>query len=58
MTTPLLRRLGLALAAPALAAFFALFVSSIVLWLAGSNWIDTYTEMVSTASKLPPTAGC
>ena len=52
MNTPLLRRLGLALAAPALAAAFALFVSSIVLWLAGSSWIDTYTEMIETASKL------
>jgi simple sugar transport system permease protein len=35
-----------------LAAAFALFVSSIVLWLAGSSWIDTYTEMIETASKL------
>lgn len=52
MNTPLLRRLGLALAAPALAAAFALFVSSIVLWLAGNSWIDTYTEMIETASKL------
>lgn len=52
MNTPLLRRLGLALAAPAMAAAFALFVSSIVLWLAGSSWIDTYTEMIQTASKL------
>ncbi len=52
MTTPLFRRLGLSLAAPALAAVFALVVSSIVLWLSGSSWIDTYTEMISTASKL------
>ena len=52
MNAPLLRRLGLALAAPALAAVFALFVSSIVLTLAGSSWIDTYTEMIETASKL------
>ena len=52
MNAPLLRRLGLALAAPALAAVFALFVSSIVLTLAGSSWIDTYSEMIETASKL------
>ena len=52
MSTPWLRKLGLALAAPALAAAFALLVSSIVLWLAGSSWIDTYSEMISTASKL------
>lgn len=52
MNSSLLRRAGLALAAPALAAVFALFVSSIVLWLAGSSWIDTYTEMIETASKL------
>lgn len=52
MNNSVLRRLGLSLAAPALAAAFALVVSSIVLWLAGSSWIDTYTEMISTASKL------
>lgn len=52
MNAPLLRRLGLSLAAPGLAAAFALFVSSIVLWLAGSSWIDTYSEMLSTASQL------
>ncbi len=52
MNTPLLRRVLLALAAPALAAAFALFVSSIVLALSGSSWIDTYSEMLSNASKL------
>ncbi len=52
MNSSLLRRAGLAVAAPALAAAFALFISSIVLWLAGSSWIDTYTEMIETASKL------
>ena len=52
MKTPLLRRIALALAAPAMAAAFALFVSSIVLALAGSSWIDTYSEMISNASEL------
>jgi simple sugar transport system permease protein len=52
MNASLIRRVGLSLAAPALAATFALFISSIVLWLAGSSWLDTYTEMISTASKL------
>ena len=52
MSTPLLRRLGLSLAAPAIAAAFALLVSAIVLWLAGSSWLDTYSEMITTASKL------
>ena len=52
MNTSLLRRLSLSLAAPALAAAFALLVSSLVLTLSGSSWLDTYSEMISTASKL------
>ena len=52
MTTSLLRRIGLSLAAPVLAAVFALLVSSLVLTLSGSSWLDTYSEMISTASKL------
>ena len=52
MNTSLVRRLGLSLAAPALAAAFALLISSLVLTLSGSSWLDTYSEMLSTASKL------
>ena len=49
---PLLRRIALALAAPVLAAVFALLISSIVLALSGSSWIDTYREMLENGSRL------
>ncbi len=49
---PLLRRILLASAAPALAFFFALVISSIVLELSGSNAIDTYRTMLENGSEL------
>ncbi len=52
MTNPLVRRIGLALAAPALAAVFAVVVSAIVLELSGSNSIDTFGTILSNGFQL------
>ncbi len=52
MTAPSLRRIGLAVAAPALAAGVALIISSIVLIISGSNPIDAYSDMFNNAKKL------
>ncbi|MFV1989360.1 MAG: ABC transporter permease [Acidimicrobiales bacterium] len=52
MSTLGLRRLALAIAAPALAIVFALVISSVVLLAVGSNPIDTYREMFLHSLKL------
>ncbi len=52
MTNPLLRRIGLALAAPVLAAVFALVISALVLELSGSDSIDTFRTIGSNGLKL------
>lgn len=52
MITSRLRQLGLALAAPALAAGFALALASIVLIISGSNPWVAFGEMLSNAAKL------
>lgn len=46
------RRIALAVAAPMLAAVFALIVSSLVLQVSGSNAIDTYEVMLRNGWKL------
>ncbi len=52
MTTPLLRRIGLALAAPALAAVFAFGLAALVLVISGSNPFTAFSEMLENASRL------
>ncbi len=52
MKIPSLRRIGFALAAPAMAVGVALIVSSIVLVISGSNPIAAYSDMIDNASKL------
>ncbi len=52
MKVPSLRRLGFALAAPAMAVAVALVVSSIVLVISGSNPLAAYSDMINNASKL------
>jgi general nucleoside transport system permease protein len=52
MNTGLVRRLGLALAAPLTAAFFAVLISSIVLELSGSNAFETFKTMIENGTKL------
>jgi ABC-type uncharacterized transport system permease subunit len=47
-----LRRIGLALAAPAVAAAIAILVSSIVLELSGSDAIETFRTMIENGSEL------
>jgi general nucleoside transport system permease protein len=46
------RRVGLALAAPAVSAFFAILVSSIVLEVSGSDAIETFRTMIENGTKL------
>ncbi len=52
MNAASLRKAGLAVAAPALAAAVALTISSIVLIISGSNPIDAYSDMFDNAKKL------
>lgn len=52
MNTGLLRRAGLAVAAPAIAATVAILVSSIVLELSGSDAIETFKTMIENGTKL------
>ena len=47
-----MRKIGLALAAPALAFLFALVVASVVLQISGSNSIETYRTMLENGSRL------
>lgn len=47
-----LRKVGLAVAAPAMALVFALLVSSLVLELSGSNALDTYEIILRNGFKL------
>ena len=49
---PMMRRIGLAAAAPAMAFVFALLVSAIVLQISGSNPIDTFRTMIENGSRL------
>jgi general nucleoside transport system permease protein len=48
----LMRRVGLAVAAPAVAALIAILVSSIVLEVSGSNAFETFKTMVENGTKL------
>lgn len=50
--SPLLRRIGLAVAAPLSAAVFALLISALVLELSGSPSIDTFKVMLENGLKL------
>ncbi len=52
MSSGRLRRLGLALAAPAVAAAIAILVSSIVLEISGSDSIETFKTMIENGTKL------
>ncbi len=52
MNSSTLRRIGFAIAAPAMALAVALAVSSIVLMISGSNPIDSFSDMAKNASKL------
>jgi len=47
-----LRRIGLSLAAPGMALFFAVVISSVVLEISGSNPYDTYKTMLENGSRL------
>ncbi len=49
---PVLRRIGLALAAPAMAFVFAVTVSSIVLLISDSNPYDTFSTMLDNGTQL------
>jgi simple sugar transport system permease protein len=48
----LLRRIGLAVAAPLMAAIAAIVVSSVVLQVSGSDPVDTFTTMLENGIKL------
>lgn len=52
MNAGLLRRFGLAIAAPAIAAIVAILVSSIVLWVSGSDPIETFRTMIRNGTQL------
>ncbi len=52
MSTSLLRRIGLSVAAPAVAAVLAILISSIVLEISGSDSIETFKTMIENGTKL------
>ncbi|MFZ8999007.1 MAG: ABC transporter permease [Ilumatobacteraceae bacterium] len=52
MNLGLLRRIGLAVAAPLMAAIAAIAVSSVVLQVSGSDPVDTFTTMLENGIKL------
>ena len=52
MNQSALRRVALGVAAPVAAVAFALALSSIVLWIAGSNPITAFGDMLENASRL------
>ena len=52
MTISLARRIGLSLAAPALATVFALGLAAIVLLVSGSNPIDAFGDMIENGRQL------
>jgi general nucleoside transport system permease protein len=55
VSSPLVRRIALAVGAPLLAFAFALALSSIVLLLSGSNPLEAYWNMLENASRLETT---
>ena len=52
MNTAMLRRFGLSLAAPVVAAVVAILISSIVLEVSGSNALETFKTMIENGTKL------
>ena len=52
MNVGMLRRIGLALAAPAISAVVAILISSIVLEISGSDAIETFRTMIQNGTKL------
>lgn len=52
MNAGTLRRIGLAIAAPAVAALVAILVSSVVLEISGSNALETFKTMLENGTKL------
>lgn len=52
MNAGTLRRIGLAVAAPAVAALVAILVSSVVLEVSGSNALETFKTMIENGTKL------
>ena len=52
MNAGLLRRIGLSVAAPLVAAVIAILISSLVLELSGSDAIETFRTMIENGTKL------
>ncbi|MAT03711.1 MAG: sugar ABC transporter permease [Acidimicrobiaceae bacterium] len=52
MNTGLLRRVGLAVAAPLVSAAIAILISAIVLELSGSDAVETFRTMIENGTKL------